>query len=189
MGDSSSSVKSSKMPAARKSFVFKALFPLVVGIAIALVSHPSGLTSNAWFFFSLFSAVVVGLILEPIPAAATLLTGISPVLIMVFMVAVFFITHYMFASTTAHTTAMLPVFLSAGAAVPGMNVSILALLLAYSLGIMGIITPYATGPAPVYFGSGYIARQDFWKLGLVFGVIFLAVFLLVTTPFLFIIRL
>ncbi len=121
--------------------------------------------------------------------AATLLTGISPALIMVFMVTVFFITHYMFASTTAHTTAMLPVFLSAGAAVPGMNVTMLALLLAYSLGIMGIITPYATGPSPVYFGSGYIGRKDFWTLGLVFGAIFLAVFLVVNIPFLFIIRL
>jgi L-tartrate/succinate antiporter len=120
--------------------------------------------------------------------SATLLTGISPTLIMVFLVAVFFLSHYMFASLTAHTTAMLPVFLSAGAAVPGMNVGMLALLMAYSLGIMGIITPYATGPSPVYFGSGYIARKDFWTLGLIFGVIFLAVFLVVNTPFLFMIR-
>jgi L-tartrate/succinate antiporter len=79
---------------------------------------------------------------------------------------------------------MLPVFLAAGAAVPGMNVKVLALLLAYSLGLMGIITPYATGPSPVYFGSGYISRKDFWVLGLVFGAIFLAVFLIVNTPFL-----
>jgi L-tartrate/succinate antiporter len=116
--------------------------------------------------------------------AATLFSGISPVCIMVFLVVVFFVTHYMFASTTAHTTAMLPVFLAAGAAVPGMNVKVLALLLAYSLGLMGIITPYATGPSPVYFGSGYISRKDFWVLGLVFGAIFLAVFLIVNTPFL-----
>jgi len=120
--------------------------------------------------------------------AATLLTGISPTLIMIFMVTVFFITHYMFASLTAHTTAMLPVFLAAGAGVPGMNVSMLALLLAYSLGIMGIITPYATGPSPVYFGSGYIGRKDFWTLGLIFGVIFLAVFLVVNIPYLFLIH-
>ena len=116
--------------------------------------------------------------------AAALLSGISPVLIMVFLVAVFFLSHYMFASLTAHTTAMLPVFLAAGAAVPGMNVGMLALLMAYSLGIMGIITPYATGPSPVYFGSGYIERKDFWTLGLIFGVIFLAVFLIVSTPML-----
>jgi len=118
--------------------------------------------------------------------AATLLGGISPVSVMVFMVAVFFVTHYVFASTTAHATAMLPVFLSAGAAVPGMNIIMLALLLAYSLGIMGIITPYATGPSPVYFGSGFIPRKDFWLLGLVFGAIFLVVFLVLDIPFLFI---
>lgn len=122
-------------------------------------------------------------------AAATLLTGISPVVIIVFMVAVFFITHYLFASTTAHTTAVLPVFLSAGVAVPGMNISMLALLLAYSLGIMGIISPCATCPSPVYFGSGYISRRDSSTMGMIFKVIFLAVFLVVNTPFLLMIRL
>ena len=77
MGEGSISAKSSEMLAARKSFVFKALLPLVVGIAIALVPHPSGLTRDAWYFFSLFSAVVVGLILEPIPPAAIGFIGVS----------------------------------------------------------------------------------------------------------------
>jgi L-tartrate/succinate antiporter len=49
---------------------------------------------------------------------------------------------------------------------------------------MGILTPYATGPAPIYYGSGYISRRDFWVLGLVFGVIFLAVLLVVGLPYL-----
>lgn len=116
--------------------------------------------------------------------AAMIFSGISPVFIMVLLVALFFGIHYMFASITAHTTAMLPVFLAAGAAIPGMNVKVLALLLAYSLGIMGILTPYATGPSPVYFGSGYISRKDFWILGLIFGAIFLVLFLIVDTPYL-----
>lgn len=121
--------------------------------------------------------------------SATLLSGISPVLIMAFMVAVFFATHYMFASTTAHTTAMLPVFLSAGMAVPGINLPVLSLLLVYSLGIMGVISPYGTGPSPVYFGSGYVKRKDFWLLGLVFGAIFLAALLLINIPYLLMIGL
>ena len=49
---------------------------------------------------------------------------------------------------------------------------------------MGIITPYATGPSPVYYGSGFIARRDFWLLGLVFGVIFLLALLVIGTPYL-----
>jgi len=40
------------------------------------------------------------------------------------------------------------------------------MLLCFSLGIMGVITPYATGPSPIYYGSGYISRKAFWSLGL-----------------------
>jgi di/tricarboxylate transporter len=84
--------------------------------------------------------------------------------------------------------AVLPVILSAGALVPGIPVGIFALLLCYSLGIMGIISPYATGPSPVYFGSGYINRKDFWILGLVFGLIYLVALLGIGTPYLLAIK-
>jgi len=49
-----------------------------------------------------------------------------------------------------------------------------------------VLTPYATGPAPVYFASGYISREDFWRLGLIFGLIFLGALLLAGTPYLLI---
>jgi L-tartrate/succinate antiporter len=49
---------------------------------------------------------------------------------------------------------------------------------------MGVLTPYATGPAPVYFASGYIPRGDFWRLGLIFGLIFVGALLLVGVPYL-----
>lgn len=114
--------------------------------------------------------------------AARLLGGLPPVAVMVALVAIFFLVHYLFASTTAHATAVLPVVLAAGAAVPGMPVAKFALLLCYGLGLMGVISPYATGPAPVWYGSGYISRPDFWKLGLVFGAIFLAALLGLGVP-------
>ncbi|MCX5855576.1 MAG: anion permease, partial [Deltaproteobacteria bacterium] len=116
-------------------------------------------------------------------SASALLTGLSPVLIMVILIAIFFVVHYMFASITAHTTAVLPVILAAGAVIPGIPVKTFALLLCYTLGIMGIITPYATGPGPVYFGSGYISRKDFWTLGLIFGLIFLLVLMGIGIPY------
>jgi L-tartrate/succinate antiporter len=47
---------------------------------------------------------------------------------------------------------------------------------------MGIISPYGTGPSPLYFGSGYIKSREFWILGLIFGAIYLGVFLLVGFP-------
>jgi len=116
--------------------------------------------------------------------AAALLVGLSSITVMVILVVLFFLVHYMFASLTAHTTAILPVMLAAGAAIPGVPAKPFALLLCYSLGIMGVITPYATGPAPVYFGSGYISRKDFWTLGLIFGIIFLGGMLIIGIPYL-----
>jgi L-tartrate/succinate antiporter len=114
--------------------------------------------------------------------AAALLGGYPPLVIMVMLVVLFFGIHYLFASLTAHTTAVLPVVFAAGLAVPDLPVRTFALLLAYSLGIMGVLTPYATGPAPVYYSSGFFTRKDFWRLGLVFGVIFLAALLLIGVP-------
>jgi len=115
---------------------------------------------------------------------AAFLSGFPPVAVMVILVLALFVTHYLFASVTAHVMAMLPLFLAAGAAVPGMNVLVLTLLLAYSLGIMGIVTPYATGPSPIYFGSGFIPRKDFWLLGLICGVLFVVLLLVLGLPYL-----
>ena len=107
------------------------------------------------------------------------MVGFSPMAAMVALVAVFFFTHYLFASITAHVTAMLPVMLAVGMGIPGIDLRTFSLLLALTLGLMGILTPYATGPSPVYAGSGYIPAKDFWRLGAIFGVIYFAVFMLV----------
>ncbi|HEX9187885.1 MAG TPA: DASS family sodium-coupled anion symporter, partial [Vicinamibacteria bacterium] len=112
------------------------------------------------------------------------LLGIPPLLAMALLVAFFFVVHYMFASLTAHAAAVLPVVLATGLAVPGLPVKAFALLLLYSLGLMGVLSPYATGPAPVYYGSGYVSRRAFWGLGLAFGAIYLAVLLGVGIPYL-----
>lgn len=108
--------------------------------------------------------------------------GVSPTVALVALVVVFYLAHYAFASVTAHVTALLPVMLTVGAAVPGMDMKALTLSLVLTLGLMGILTPYATGPSPVYYGSGYLPAGDFWRLGAVFGAIFLAVFLAVGIP-------
>jgi L-tartrate/succinate antiporter len=115
--------------------------------------------------------------------------GLSPFVAMIGLVLVFYATHYLFASVTAHVTAVLPVMLAAGSAVPGMNMPQFALLLCLSLGIMGILTPYATGPSPVYYGSGYLPSKDYWRLGAIFGVLFLVAFLGLTLPWLAIVGL
>jgi L-tartrate/succinate antiporter len=113
---------------------------------------------------------------------AASLGGVPGAAKVVVLVVVFFLAHYMFASLTAHATALMPVMLAAGVSVPGMPVRTFTMLMCFSLGLMGVLTPYATGPAPVYFGSGYIERRAFWRLGFIFGLIFLLVLLVVGIP-------
>jgi L-tartrate/succinate antiporter len=130
----------------------------------------------------------VGFVAWVARAFASRLAGVPPLAAMALLVAFFFFAHYMFASLTAHTAAVLPVVLATGAAVPGLPVDVFALLLVYSLGLMGVLTPYATGPAPVYYGSGYVSRRAFWTLGLLFGTIYLVTLLGVGIPYLLAVR-
>jgi L-tartrate/succinate antiporter len=152
-----------------------------------IVGHHSAWNVLAWFATMVVLAEglnKVGFIGWLGKHAAVLLAGQSPLGVMLALVALFFFIHYMFAGLTAHTTALLPVVLAAGAAVPGVPVRTFAMLLVFCLGIMGVLTPYACGPAPVYFGCGFLSRRDFWRLGLVFGLVFLGVLLLVGVPWL-----
>lgn len=78
---------------------------------------------------------------------ASSMVGFTPFTAMIVLVLVFFFTHYLFASITAHVTALLPVMLAVGTTIPGLDMTQFALLLCLTLGIMGILTPYATGRA------------------------------------------
>jgi L-tartrate/succinate antiporter len=102
----------------------------------------------------------------------------------VLLVAAFFLLHYLFASLTAHVSALFQVFLIVAVMIPGMSRLSWALLLSYPLGLMGILTPYGTGPSPIYYGCGYVKGKDFWILGLILGAIFFAVYLLIELPWL-----
>ena len=156
-----------------------------------IVKHSSAWNTLAWFATLLALAdglARVGFVKWFAQSVAQQMGGLSPVMAMLLLVALFFFIHYLFASIIAHVTAVLPVMLAIGTAIPGMPVAQFALLLCLTLGLMGIISPYATGPSPVYYGSGYLPSRDYWWLGTIFGVIFLGVLLLVGTPWLFALR-
>jgi Sodium:sulfate symporter transmembrane region len=38
--------------------------------------------------------------------------------------------------------------------------------------------------SPVYFGSGYLPAGDYWRLGAIFGIIYIVVFLVISVPLL-----
>ncbi|MEM3703166.1 MAG: DASS family sodium-coupled anion symporter [Candidatus Bathyarchaeia archaeon] len=110
--------------------------------------------------------------------------GLDLMSAIILLTSMFFFLHYLFASLTAHTTALLPVFLAVAIKIPGISTTTWALLLSYTLGLMGILTPYATGPSPIYYGSGYIKGRDFWLYGLILGIIFFIAYIAIGIPWL-----
>ncbi|WP_300153999.1 anion permease [Solidesulfovibrio sp.] len=160
-----------------------ALLALSLMIITKVVTWEDIITNkNAWNVLCWFGTLValadglgkVGFLKWFAGIAAAAMAGFSINAVIVGLVLIFFFVHYMFASLTAHTTALLPVFLVTAQNIPGLPLKTVSLLLCATLGIMGILTPYATGPSPVYYGSGYITPKAFWALGAVFGVIFIA---------------
>ena len=115
---------------------------------------------------------------------APTLEGFSLYLAIVSLVGVYFFLHYFFASITAHAASMLPVFIGIAVMIPGLSAKTWALLLAYPLGLMGVLTTYTAGHNPIYYGSGYISRQAFWGLGIVLGVFYLVTYLAIAVPWL-----
>ena len=152
----------------------------------------SDITSNkaAWNTFAWFATLValadglarVGFIAWLGKEGGLLLQGYDPQISAVVLLIAFYLLHYLFASTTAHTTALLPAMLTIAAAIPGINMPVFCLMLCTSLGVMGIITPYGTGPSPIYYGSGYLPTKDYWRLGTIFGLLFLVLLMLIAYP-------
>ncbi|QJQ96363.1 MULTISPECIES: anion permease [Halomonadaceae] len=111
----------------------------------------------------------------------------DPLIAMIALTAIFYLLHYFFASVTAHVTALLPVMLAAASGIVGLDMHMFVLMLLPTLGFMGILTPYGTGPSPVYYGSGYLPGPLWWRLGAIFGLLFLIVWLGVGVPWLLLI--
>src|SRR5262245_26828033 len=156
------------------------------------------ITANkaAWNTLAWFATLValadglsrVGFIKWFADTMAAQLSGVSPTTAVLLLMLINFFGHYLFASGTAHVTAMIPVLMAVAMTIQGVNASTLALALCIQLGIMGIITPFATGPSPIYYGSGYLPAADYWRMGGIFGVIFFIAFMVITVPWMLAIR-
>lgn len=96
----------------------------------------------------------------------------------ILLVLVYVYSHYLFASTTAHITAMFAAFFTAGLAL-GAPPALLGLILAFSSSLMMSLTHYGTGTAPIIFGSGYATLAQWWKTGFILSVINLIIWITV----------
>jgi len=141
---------------------------------------------GAWNVLVWFSTLValasglkdVGILTWIGKMAESSLSGLPPMTMMISMIVVFFVLHYFFASVTAHVTALVPIFVVIAVKfIAPEQIPAFMILLGGSLGIMGIITPYGTGPSPLWYGAGYISQGRWWFLGAIFGAIYLAALL------------
>lgn len=111
-------------------------------------------------------------------AAASLTTGWKWWLALAALLFIYFYAHYVFASITAHVTAMyvpfLIVILAAGA-----PTYLAVLSLAYFSNLGASLTHYGTTPAPIYFGAGYTTQRTWWWLGLITSLVTITIWSLV----------
>ena len=107
----------------------------------------------------------------------TQLLGMTWTIAFPIIILVYFFSHYLFASATAHVAAMYSVLLAVGIVmhVPSM---LLALMLGFTGSLFGTLTHYAHGPAPVFFGSTYVDIKDWWIKGLIIGLALLGIWML-----------
>ena len=167
------------------------------GIAILLVSKvltwkDMANNSSAWSTL-IFFAVLVGMAdqLKKLKVvdwvgdrAAHSVAGMSWPLAFGILILVYFYIHYMFASNTAQIVALYAVFLGAAISA-GTPPMFAALFLGFTGNLIGGITHYASGPAGVYYGSGYFSVGEWFKLGFLSSLVNIIIWGVVGTAWLF----
>jgi L-tartrate/succinate antiporter len=170
-----------------------ALLVVVLMVILRVVSWNDILTdTHAWNVLVWFATLVTlaGGLAETkfvdwmAQSLAPALSHHGAIMTAVLLLGAFFLLHYLFASVTAHVSALFQIFLVVAIAIPGISRTGWTLLLCYLLGLMGILTPYGTGPSPIYYGCGYIKGKDFWILGFLLGLLFFAAYILIELPWL-----
>ena len=101
--------------------------------------------------------------------------GLSWVVGCALLALVYIYSHYMFASGTAHVTAMLGAFYAVGLHL-GAPPMLFALVLAASTGIMMSLTHYASGSSPVIYNPGYTTMGEWWIAGFVMSAVEILIF-------------
>ncbi|RZT97824.1 DASS family sodium-coupled anion symporter [Rivibacter subsaxonicus] len=112
---------------------------------------------------------------------ASQLGGLSWPATYVTLIALYVAIHYLFVSQSSQALALLGVFLDVG-----MRGGVPAPLMAYGLLLatcyFSVITPQAGSQNIIFVASGYLTQRELYKLGLFTTLAFMAVYLLIGTP-------
>jgi divalent anion:Na+ symporter, DASS family len=83
---------------------------------------------------------------------------------------IYFYSHYAFASSTAHVSAMYLPFLLIIIGLGAPSILVVFILIYFS-SLFGGLTHYSLAPAPLLFSSGYVDLKTWWKLGFILSVV------------------
>ena len=86
------------------------------------------------------------------------------------LVLLYFYSHYFFANGAAHIGAMFTAFLSVASAL-GTPPYFGAMVLAFLSNLMGGLTHYGIGSAPVFYGANYVPLIKWWGYGFPISVV------------------
>ncbi len=112
---------------------------------------------------------------------ASHLGGLSWPVLYVTLVAIYVAIHYLFVSQSSQVLALLGVFLDVGTR-GGVPAPLMAFGLLFASSYFSVITPQGGSQNVIFVASGYLTQRELYTLGLLCTLAFLAVFLLVGTP-------
>ncbi|KAK7404523.1 hypothetical protein VNO78_05471 [Psophocarpus tetragonolobus] len=92
------------------------------------------------------------------------------------LVLLYFYSHYFFASGAAHIGAMFTAFLSVATAL-GTPPFFGAIVLSFLSNLMGGLTHYGIGSAPVFYGANYVPLAKWWGYGFLISIVNIIIWL------------
>ncbi|MEX3446921.1 anion permease [Staphylococcus warneri] len=104
------------------------------------------------------------------------LHGLSWPIVIVLLILFFFYSHYLFASATAHVSAMYAALLGVAVAA-GAPPLFSALILGFFGNLLASTTHYSSGPTPILYGSGYITQKRWWTMNIVLGFVYFIIWI------------
>lgn len=102
--------------------------------------------------------------------------GVSWQLAFVILTLAYYYSHYLFASNTAHVSAMYAAFLAAAIA-SGTPPVFAALVLGFISSLFATLTRYSSGLVPVLFGSGFVQLKAWRRNGLAASVVLVVIWI------------
>jgi DASS family divalent anion:Na+ symporter len=114
---------------------------------------------------------------------AAQLAGLSWPATYVALLLLYVLVHYLFVSQTSQVLALLGVFLDVGIR-QGVPAPLMAFALLFASSYFSVITPQGGSQNVIFAASGFLTQRELYRLGLLVTAFFLAVFLLIGTPWL-----